>query len=79
MRMVWMEKEVSSIFTRLKKEYRIAMDKWTCGIGGGSGAAENFVGWDKADETGVVMYTCQGGQPSLVYLSCVHMWDSEFG
>ena len=79
MRMAWMEKEVTSIFTRLEKEYCNAMDKWTCGTGGGSGAAENFVGWDEADETGVVMYTGQGGQPSLVYLSCVHMWDREFG
>ena len=77
MRIAWSVKDVTAIFAKVDKEYRAAMDKYTMGTGGGPGAEENFAAWQDRDETNVVTYS-PGSQPSLIYLSVVHMWDKEY-
>ena len=52
------------------------MDKYTVGTGGGPGADENYIAWQRCDEFHVVKYT---NQPSNIYLTIVHTWDKQFG
>ena len=75
--LAWTEKDVAAIYAKVNKEYKQAMDRYTQGTGGGPGADENFAAWEQRCETNVVTYT-QGSQPSLIYLSVVHMWDKQY-
>ena len=77
MRIAWSVKDVTAIFAKMDREYRFAMDKYTMGTGGGSGSDENFAAWQERDPTNVVTYS-SGSQPSLIYLSVVHMWDKQY-
>ena len=77
MRITWSVKDVTAIFAKMDTEYRKAMDKYTMGTGGGSGSDENFAAWQERDPTNVVTYS-SGSQPSLIYLSVVHMWDKQY-
>ena len=76
-RLPWTEKDVGAIYAKVDKEYKQAMDRYTQGTGGGPGADENFAAWEQRCETNVVTYTT-GSQPSLIYLSVVHMWDKHY-
>jgi hypothetical protein len=76
MQIPWSVKDVTAIFAKVDKEYKTAMDKYTMGTGGGSGANENFA-WQERDPTNVVTYS-SGSQPCLIYLSVMHMWDKEY-
>ena len=43
--MAWAEKEVTAIFTKMEKEYHMAMDLYMSGTGGGPRADANFSAW----------------------------------
>jgi hypothetical protein len=72
----WTQAEVANIFKKLRTEYQKAMDKFTMGTGGGTGAPEGFSVWENRHEAYVVNYDVQ---PCNIYLSLVYMWDKQYG
>ncbi len=68
--MLWFVKDVTSLFSKVDKEYHTGMDKYLQGIGSGSSANENFARWEQCDECHVVQYTTLLSQ---IYLSVVHI------
>ena len=71
----WTEKEVIAIFNSVLVEYNVAMFNWMKGMGGGSGAPENFSIWEQQDPVLFVNYSIQ---PARMYLSVVYMWDKHY-
>lgn len=71
----WTQSEVTKIFDKVKSEYNAAMDNYTKGTGGGSGAPSDFAVWEERDPTYVVQYA---DQVCNLYLAAVHMWDKEY-
>ena len=50
-KLAWTEKEVTAIFTKMEKEYPLAMDLYMISKGGGPKADANFSAWQQCDET----------------------------
>jgi hypothetical protein len=73
--LLWTPAEVANIFKKMRTEYQKAMDKFTMGTGGGTGAPEGFSVWEERHAGYVVNYDVQ---PCNIYLSLVYMWDKEY-
>lgn len=71
----WTQEEVTAVFKKIQVEYQAAMDKFTMGTGGGTGAPAGFSVWEERHPGYVVNYD---PQPCNIYLSLVYMWDKEF-
>ena len=72
----WTQEEVAAVFKKVQSEYQAAMDKFTMGTGGGTGAPAGFSVWENRHEGYVVNYD---PQKCNIYLSLVYMWDKEHG
>ena len=79
--LLWSKSDIAAIFAKVLSEYNTAMEKYTKGMGGGSGSHALFGVWDKAQveqhkqwkHIPVGWMAQYAGQMSMLYLGVVLM------